>query len=46
MTVASYEEKKISGDFRVGDYRIVYSIEDMESTVDIIAVRHRREAYR
>ena len=31
---------------RVGDYRIVYSIDDMESTIDIIAVRHRREAYR
>jgi mRNA interferase RelE/StbE len=31
---------------RVGDYRVVYAIEDAARIVDIIAVRHRREAYR
>jgi mRNA interferase RelE/StbE len=31
---------------RVGDYRVVYSILDTERTVDITAVRHRRDAYR
>ncbi|HLF05519.1 MAG TPA: type II toxin-antitoxin system RelE/ParE family toxin [Dehalococcoidia bacterium] len=31
---------------RIGDYRIIYSIYDGERTVDIIAVRHRNEAYR
>ena len=31
---------------RVGDYRIVYSIDDAAGKILIIAVRHRREAYR
>jgi len=30
---------------RVGDYRIIYAIYDKVQTVDIIAIRHRREAY-
>jgi len=35
-----------SGAFRVGDYRVLYSLNDDESWVDVIAVRHRRDAYR
>lgn len=31
---------------RVGDYRIIYSIVDQELVIEIVAVRHRREAYR
>ncbi|MFL6237458.1 MAG: type II toxin-antitoxin system RelE family toxin [Thermoanaerobaculia bacterium] len=31
---------------RVGDYRVVYTIDDSAKSVDIIAVRHRREVYR
>ncbi len=31
---------------RIGDYRVVYSIYDAEKVVDIVTVRHRREAYR
>ncbi|MBN1360415.1 MAG: type II toxin-antitoxin system RelE/ParE family toxin [Sedimentisphaerales bacterium] len=31
---------------RVGDYRVIYAIDDEEKVVDIIAVRHRRDAYR
>lgn len=31
---------------RVGEWRIVYRIADSERLVDIIAIRHRREAYR
>ncbi len=31
---------------RVGDYRIVYTVDDKKLLVDIIAVRHRSEAYR
>lgn len=31
---------------RVGDYRVVYSIEDDVLTIEVIAVRHRRDAYR
>jgi len=31
---------------RVGDYRVIYEIDDSERIVDITAIRHRREAYR
>ena len=31
---------------RIGEYRVVYTIYDADRLVDIIAVRHRREAYR
>jgi mRNA interferase RelE/StbE len=30
---------------RVGDYRILYSIDDGNKSVDVIAVRHRSKAY-
>lgn len=30
---------------RVGDYRVLYEILDPTATIDVIAVRHRREAY-
>ena len=31
---------------RVGDYRVLYTIEDASSTVTVQSVAHRREAYR
>jgi mRNA interferase RelE/StbE len=31
---------------RIGDYRVVYSVDDDSRLVDIIAVRHRSDAYR
>jgi mRNA interferase RelE/StbE len=31
---------------RIGDYRAVYSVNDSSRVVDVIAVRHRSEAYR
>jgi len=31
---------------RVGDYRVIYSIDDRARIVDISAVRHRNDAYR
>jgi len=31
---------------RVGDYRVVYSIDDFSRTVDVAVVRHRRDVYR
>ncbi|GIW40904.1 MAG: hypothetical protein KatS3mg076_1481 [Candidatus Binatia bacterium] len=31
---------------RVGNYRIVYGIDDRRRVVDIVTIRHRREAYR
>ena len=42
--------KKLSGQngyrIRVGDYRVLYEIEDAHKKVVVSAVRHRREAYR
>ena len=31
---------------RVGDYRVIYAIDDAGRLVDVIGVRHRRDAYR
>ena len=31
---------------RVGDYRIIYTVDDRARTVDVSVVRHRRDAYR
>lgn len=31
---------------RAGEYRVVYAIDDKQKVIDIIAVRHRRDAYR
>ena len=30
---------------RIGDYRIVYSVDDRQRVVDVVRIRHRREAY-
>jgi mRNA interferase RelE/StbE len=42
--------KKLSGDekyrIRVGDYRILYEIEDEVVTVYVVKVAHRKEVYR
>ena len=42
--------QKLSGQeqyrIRQGDYRIVYSIDDKDPTVDIVKIGHRREIYR
>lgn len=42
--------EKLSGQeryrIRQGDYRIVYSIDDKRSTIDVVKVGHRREVYR
>jgi len=31
---------------RVGDYRIIYTVLDQELIVEIVTIRHRRDAYR
>lgn len=31
---------------RVGDYRILYTVQDKSRRVDVIAIRHRSDAYR
>lgn len=43
--------KKLTGSendwrIRVGDYRVLYEIDDKNQIVRILRVRHRREAYR
>ena len=43
--------RKLSGSesdwrIRIGDYRVIYEIDDAEQTVRVFRVRHRREAYR
>lgn len=30
---------------RIGDYRVIYSIDDISQVVDVIAIRHRSQAY-
>lgn len=32
--------------FRIGEYRIVYSIEDNILTIEVIRVAHRKDVYR
>lgn len=31
---------------RIGDYRVLYSIDDFARLIDVSAVRHRRDVYR
>jgi mRNA interferase RelE/StbE len=31
---------------RVGDYRVLYEVDDKEKTVEIVSVGHRRDVYR
>lgn len=43
--------KKLQGEeslwrIRIGDYRVIYSVDDKQKIVDVSAVRHRREIYR
>ena len=43
--------KKLRGEdtvyrLRVGDYRIVYEVDTERRVVDLLFVRHRRDAYR
>jgi mRNA interferase RelE/StbE len=43
--------RKLSGSerdwrIRVGEYRVVYEIDEIENAVRVYRVRHRREAYR
>ncbi|MBF0292622.1 MAG: type II toxin-antitoxin system RelE/ParE family toxin [Nitrospinae bacterium] len=43
--------RKITGSkndwrIRIGDYRVIYEIDDKASAVKIMIVKHRREAYR
>ncbi|MBI1356297.1 MAG: type II toxin-antitoxin system RelE/ParE family toxin [Acidobacteria bacterium] len=42
--------KKLKGDkeswrLRVGDYRVIYTIDDKTFRIDITRIRHRKDAY-
>lgn len=45
-----YGYEKLSGNkgyrIRIGDYRVVYTIDKISKTVTIVKVKHRREVYR
>ncbi|MGH7451754.1 MAG: type II toxin-antitoxin system RelE family toxin [bacterium] len=46
----SHDSKKLKGSanvyrIRVGDYRVIYEINEKAKRVDVAHVRHRREAY-
>ncbi|HSE91013.1 MAG TPA: type II toxin-antitoxin system RelE/ParE family toxin [Candidatus Binatia bacterium] len=43
--------KKITGSrsdwrIRIGDYRVIYEIDDRAKVIRVMRIRHRREAYR
>lgn len=42
--------EKLSGNkgyrIRIGDYRVVYTIDKISKTVTIVKIKHRREVYR
>lgn len=42
--------KKLSGEekyrVRQGDYRVVYSIDDVKKLVEVVKIGHRRDVYR
>jgi mRNA interferase RelE/StbE len=43
--------RKISGSkkdwrLRIGDYRVIYEIDEQAKCVKVLRIRHRREAYR
>lgn len=44
------QSKKLKGEdkrrLRVGDYRIVYAVDEKEKVITIYRVRHRKEVYR
>jgi mRNA interferase RelE/StbE len=31
---------------RIGDWRVIYSVLDTDKVVDVVAIRHRSDAYR
>jgi len=45
-----YGAEKLSGTLlwriRIGDYRVVYAVDDAERVVTVVRIGHRREVYR
>ena len=52
LSTDPYQGKRLVGTLspywriRVGDYRIIYSIDEGTVTVEVIRIRHRKEVYR
>ena len=46
MGTAKLQAERNLWRIRVGEYRVVYSIDDAKRAVDISIVRHRRDVYR
>jgi len=52
IALKPYEGKKLAGNlspfyrWRVGDYRIIYTIEEKFIEIEIIKVSHRKKAYK
>jgi mRNA interferase RelE/StbE len=44
--VAKLRNRENEWRIRVGDFRIIYEIDDEEHLVTVLRIRHRREAYR
>lgn len=44
------QSKKLKGEekrrLRVGDYRVVYAVDEKEKSITIYRIRHRKEVYR
>lgn len=44
------QSKKLKGEdncrLRVGDYRVVYAVDEKEKTITVYRVRHRKDVYR
>ena len=51
LTADPYSGKKLVGNLspfwriRVGDYRVIYAIEEEIVTVEVIKIKHRKEVY-
>ena len=51
LTSDPYSGKKLVGNLspfwrlRVGDYRVIYAIEESIVTVEVIKIKHRKESY-
>ncbi len=51
MTDDPYQGKPLAGSykglyrFRIGDYRIIYSIEDDKLIIVVLRIRHRKDVY-
>ncbi len=46
VLLESRAEHPKAGEFRVGEYRVLYTVDDDARAVRVYRIAHRREAYR